>query len=86
MNHKEIAKNIRAYCALKGYTVKDFEVKTGTANGSVKTWEKGKTIPTLRTMERIAKKTGIPIQMWLTKGAFGEFEEERREPNVPPTA
>ncbi len=59
------AEKILAYIERNGLTDADFERMCGLFNGAVCTWRKGEIKPGLKSLERIAEHTKIPLQRWL---------------------
>lgn len=60
-----VFKNIQEYCEKNKISVAAFERICGLGNGCVSKWEDDKCKPTLESLQKIAKATGIPVQRWI---------------------
>lgn len=60
-----ISDKVDNYCKTAGITISRFEKMCGIGNGSVGKWRKKKCSPSISTLLKIQKSTGIPIHMWL---------------------
>lgn len=60
-----IIENINRYCGEHGISIKRFERECKMANATVQKWKKGINKPSIRTLEKMSKFTGIPIEEWL---------------------
>lgn len=64
-----VYKNVVKYCNDKEISVSAFEKMCGIGNGTVRLWENDNSKPTLSTLEKMQKSTGISISDWLKEGA-----------------
>ena len=60
-----ISEKVENYCQAAGITVSRFEKICGLGNGSVGKWKKHRFSPSLTTIFKIEKATGIPAYMWI---------------------
>lgn len=60
-----IVQNINSYCANEKITVKEFERRCGLSNSLVHKWETGQANPTLKSLGKIVRVTGIALAEWL---------------------
>lgn len=60
-----IFEKVKAYCEKNGLSISSFEKKCNIGNGTVSRWENDDSRPSLVTLEKIEKGTGIPISEWL---------------------
>ena len=60
-----IAEKIREYCNKKGISIREFEMTCGLANGTVSTWEKKECFPTIASLIKMERGTGIKLRKWL---------------------
>lgn len=60
-----IYKNIIAYCDANNLSIMAFEQMCELGNGVVGKWQDGKLQPSLGSLQKIEKATGIPIADWL---------------------
>lgn len=60
----ELVKNIDRYCDREKITIKEFERKCKLANSLVHKWRIGLQSPSLRTMQKISKATGVTLDAW----------------------
>lgn len=60
-----ISDKIYLYCQNAGITVARFEKLCGLGNGSVGKWRKLHTFPSMKSLMKLEKGTGIPAYMWL---------------------
>ena len=65
--HRGLAQRAREARALRGFSIREVERRAGTAEGSIRAIE-GKTMPSLDTLEQVAKALGVS-PAWL---AYGE--------------
>lgn len=63
--------NVETYCKKHGTNIKQFEKKCGLGNGTVRGWRLGQ-MPTLRTLAKIERSTGISASTWLKKDGIRE--------------
>lgn len=63
-----ISDRIIDYCSNAGITISRFEKLCGLGNGSVGKWKKYHSMPSLPTLYKIEKATGIPAYMWIEGG------------------
>lgn len=65
----DFVENILTYCGNKGITEADFERSCGLSKGMVSKWKKGvRGLPSLTTLMKIQKATGISYTKWIKKG------------------
>lgn len=60
-----IFQKVKAYCEENNLSISSFEKKCNIGNGTVSRWENDDSKPSLATLEKIEKGTGIPISEWL---------------------
>lgn len=60
-----IFQKVKDYCEDKGISISAFEKKCGIGNGVVGRWEDDTSKPSISTLEKIEKETGIPIAEWI---------------------
>ncbi len=60
-----ISDRINEYCSNAGITISRFEKLCGIGNGSVGKWKKHDSMPSLSTLYKIERATGIPAYMWI---------------------
>ena len=53
------------YCQDENITISEFEKRCKIGNGTVGKWKDGKTQPSIATLSKISKWTGISIGYWL---------------------
>lgn len=63
-----IVDNILRYCEENQITVKEFERKCNLANSQVSKWRSGFAKPSLLTLDRIVRATGVELNEWLKDG------------------
>ena len=56
---------VSEYCIEEGITISEFEKRCKIGNGTVGKWKDDKTQPTMKTLLKISKCTGISIGYWL---------------------
>ena len=56
---------IQEYCNEEGITIAEFEKLCKIGNGTIGKWKDDKTQPTIKTLSKISKWTGISIGYWL---------------------
>lgn len=61
-----VFERILIYCSKNDISIAAFERMCDIGNGTIKKWKYTK--PSIRTLEKIAKATGIPISNWLDGG------------------
>lgn len=61
-----IYKKITGYCEKHNMSICAFERKCDIANGIVARWKDDKSLPSLSTLQKIEKATGIPMKKWIT--------------------
>lgn len=61
-----VYENVKRYCDEHGLSIARFEKLCGIGNGIVATWGEGAS-PTMRSLEKIAAYTGIPLANWTMK-------------------
>lgn len=59
-----VYQNVVNYCNNNNITISAFEKMCGIGNGVIGAW-KGENNPSISSLEKISKKTGIPIEEWL---------------------
>lgn len=64
-----VYRNVLEYCRKNNLTIRGFEKMCGIGNGVVAEWgkEDNPSNPSLPTLEKIFKATGIPIEKWLSR-------------------
>lgn len=60
-----ITDKIESYCEMSGISISRFEKLCGLGNGSVGKWKKKGYMPSLATIFKIERATGIPAYMWI---------------------
>lgn len=60
-----IFEKVKAYCERNDLSISSFGKKCSIGNGTVSRWENDDSRPSLMTLEKIEKGTGIPISEWL---------------------
>ena len=60
-----IVVKIKEYCAKKNLSVREFEIKCGLYNGSVGKWERGEAFPTVISLIKMERGTGVKLSSWL---------------------
>lgn len=55
---------VAEYCKDKGISIMEFEKKCGIGNGTVGRWKNDNSKPTVQTLIKIVKTTGVPIERW----------------------
>lgn len=68
-----VYKNVVDYCNNNNITISTFEKMCGIGNGTIGAW-KEESKPSLSSLEKIAVKTGIPVEEWLRDGNFSEVK------------
>lgn len=63
-----ITDKIYEYCNNAGLTISKFEKLCGIGNGSVGKWRLHGSNPSMNSLSKIEKTTGIPMYMWLGEG------------------
>ena len=58
------------YCHNAGITIASFEKLCGIGNGAVGRWKGGRVSPSIATLSKMEKATGIPIQVWIGGGRW----------------
>lgn len=53
------------FCLKKKITICRFEKVCGLSNGSVSKWKEGKSSPTIATIEKMVRATGVPAIYWI---------------------
>ena len=56
------------YCQNAGISISYFEKLCGIGNGAVGRWKGGHVFPSMGTLSKMEKTTGIPIQVWIGGG------------------
>lgn len=62
---KMIIENILNYCEGERLSIKQFEEKCNLANGLVGKWKSGVAVPSMPTLNKIVKATGVGFDYWL---------------------
>lgn len=60
-----MVQKVLAYCKKEGLSMRAFEQKCGLADGTLRHWKISSVTPTLKTMKKIEKGTGIKLEEWL---------------------
>ena len=63
-----ISDKVEQYCRNAKMTIASFEKRCGLGNGTVGKWKRGAN-PTLNTLLKMEKVTGIPLYMWIEEDA-----------------
>ena len=58
-------KNVVAYCKENGLSISGFEKLCGIGNGVIDDWKNGNRNPSVATLQKMEKATGIPIADWM---------------------
>ena len=66
------------YCEKNKLSITEFESRCGLGNGTVGKWKDGKFTPGLKSLEKIAKYTGISIDVWIKSYGRGGKREESK--------
>jgi transcriptional regulator with XRE-family HTH domain len=56
---------IQEYCADEEITISEFEKRCKIGNGTVGKWKDDKVKPTIQTLNKISKWTGVSLGYWL---------------------
>ena len=70
-----IVENIDAYCVREQITIKEFERRCNIANATVHKWRVGLNQPSLKTIAKIVKATGIDLGTWTREGGIRETSQ-----------
>ncbi len=62
-----VTDRVEEYCRNAGMTISRFEKLCGIGNGAVGKWRSGKAQPSMSSLSKMEKTTGIPIYMWIGK-------------------
>lgn len=62
-----IFQKVKDYCKENNLSISSFEKLCNIGNGTVARWENDESKPTLSTLEKIERATGIPMSMWIKK-------------------
>lgn len=65
-----VQENIERYCENHGISISEFERKCKLGNGLVRKWRSGVASPTLKTLAKIEKATGVSAMTWMKKGGI----------------
>mgnify|MGYP003294855937 CR=1 FL=1 len=57
--------NIVKYCKEHDKSISQFEQECGLGNGVISQWQDDKSLPNLKTLNKIAEKTKVPVAKWL---------------------
>ena len=60
-----IVEKIREYCRKHNLSIREFEIQCGLSNGSVGKWEQGVCFPTIVSLIKIERGTGVKLRKWL---------------------
>lgn len=60
-----IYERVAEYCRDAKMSISKFEKLCGIGNGAVGRWRGGNTSPSIATLTKMEKATGIPIRLWL---------------------
>jgi len=60
-----ITEKIREYCGKKNLSVREFEMKCGLYNGSVGKWERGEAFPSIISLIKMERGTGVKLRRWI---------------------
>lgn len=61
-----IFQKVKEYCKKNNLSISAFEKKCDIGNGTVGRWENNSSKPSLQTLEKMEKATGIPIIEWVS--------------------
>lgn len=62
-----IFQKVKNYCREKDLSISAFEKMCNIGNGTVAWWENDESKPSLATLEKIERATGIPASTWIEK-------------------
>ena len=60
-----IYERVKEYCHNAKISISGFEKLCGIGNGAVATWRGGAVFPSMTTLSKMERATGIPIQVWI---------------------
>ena len=60
-----VYEEIEKYCRNAEISISRFEKLCGIGNGAVGRWKDGHVSPSIATLSKIEKTTGVPIQVWI---------------------
>lgn len=63
-----VVDKVEEYCKNAGLTISKFEKLCGIGNGAVGKWRRRNASPSIATLAKMEKSTGIPIYMWIDGG------------------
>ena len=72
-----ILRNIDRYCQEQNITIKEFERRCCISNSLVNKWRTGVAKPSLSTMAKIVKATGVELGEWFKEGE--EHDDSRQD-------
>lgn len=61
-----IYQKVKQYCGKNNISIAAFEKRCGIGNGTVSRWENGESNPSLSTLTKMEKATGIPVSDWIS--------------------
>ena len=61
-----IYEKVLSYCEKEGMSIAAFEKKCAIGNGVVRAWKDNNSHPSVSTLQKMEKCTGIPIAKWLS--------------------
>lgn len=56
---------VTLYCNERKLSIHEFEKLCNLGNGTVGKWKQGKAEPSIKTLSKISKHTGIPMNRWI---------------------
>lgn len=81
-----IYEKVLSYCEKEGMSIAAFEKKCAIGNGVVRAWKDNNSHPSVSTLQKMEKCTGIPIAKWLclvynknTQNCRGDSPKLQRE-------
>lgn len=63
-----IYEKVIEYCESNHIPISAFEKECNIGNGTIGKWKENRSIPSLKTLSKIEKQTGIPIDYWIRGG------------------
>lgn len=63
-----VFEQVESYCQNANISIAAFEKLCGIGNGAVGRWKSGRVSPSIATLTKMEKTTGIPIEVWIGGG------------------
>lgn len=63
-----IYERVKEYCRSEGIPICEFEKRCEIGNGTVSKWREDKSSPSVKTLSKIVRSTGIEMLYWLGGG------------------